>query len=436
MKRCPAPCSGKIAPEDYQKSIEQITRFLEGKQDSVVRQLRREIESAAARLEFEQAAMLRDRVRDIEQVISAQRIAVKARGELDAVAQIRNDNESFVMVFFIRGGKLVGREHFILKGTAGENPGAVLGSFVSQYYSAATHIPPLVLLESPPDDQQMLEAWLTERRDGRVRINVPRRGARLELMNMVRDNARRGLEQYRLKKLLTGAEDHRSALEELAKVLKLKSPPGRIEGYDISNIQGTLAVGSMVVFHQGRPDSKHYRRFRIRTVAGADDFAMMKEVIDRRFRRPTDQAGDDWAKLPDLVLIDGGKGQLSAAMAALRERQYEHIPVIGLAKEREEIFIPGLSRPIVLDERSPARRLLQRIRDEAHRFALGYHGALRRKSATGSLLDAVPGIGPAKRRALIRQFGSVAGVRTASAEELATVKGITPRLARLVKESL
>jgi excinuclease ABC subunit C len=277
-----------------------------------------------------------------------------------------------------------------------------------------------------------------------VELAVPKRGPRVELMAIVAENARKGLEQYRLKKLLTGAEDSRAGLDNLAEVLEFGHPPQRIEGYDISNIQGKLAVGSMVVFTGGRPDSKHYRRFRIKTVPGADDFAMMKEVIGRRFARAKAAAtetaeggtGEKWAALPDLILIDGGKGQLSAAVEALKDKGAGSIPIIGLAKEHEEIFLPGRATPIILDERSPARRLLQRVRDEAHRFALGYHGKLRQKTAVGSALDGIPGIGPARRRALLKHFGSLTGVRAAAAEELAAVKGITPQLARLIKESL
>jgi excinuclease ABC subunit C len=255
-------------------------------------------------------------------------------------------------------------------------------------------------------------------------------------MATVAENASKGLEAYKLKRLLTGVEDSRAALDELATVLGLTKPPQRIEGYDISNIQGKLAVGSMVVFTGGRPDSKNYRRFRIKTVPGADDFAMMKEVVGRRFGHAKGEAGEKWAALPDLVLIDGGKGQLSAAVEALKEKNAGEVAIIGLAKEHEEIFLPEKSRAIVLDERSPARRLLQRVRDEAHRFALGYHGNLRQKTAIGSALDDIPGIGPARRRALLKRFGAVPGVRAASVEELSEVKRITPQLARLIKESL
>jgi excinuclease ABC subunit C len=435
MGRCPAPCSGRVAAEDYHRSIDQITLFLEGRQETVVRRLRQEITAAAAKMEFERAAQIRDRVRDIEQVIAAQRIAIKARGELDTIAYTQDGDESFVMVFFIRGGKLIGREHFLLKGTREQPPSTVLSSFIGQFYSNAAHLPPLILLETPPGDQTVLEEWLSHRRGSRVKLVVPQRGPRVELLNMVKDNARQGLEHHKLKRLLTGADDARAALDELADVLKLAAPPQRIEGYDISNIQGRLAVGSMVVFNDGKPDSRHYRRFRIKTVEGADDFSMIREVIGRRFNHAKDDSEGQWV-LPDLILIDGGKGQLSAAVEALIDKDAGKTPVIGLAKEREEIFLPRQSHPILLDERSAARRLLQRIRDEAHRFALGYHTNLRQKAAVGSALDAIPGIGPAKRRALIKQFISASGVRAASTEELAAVKGITPQLARLIKESL
>ncbi len=444
MKRCPSPCTGKIMAADYRKSIDQIILFLEGRQERVIRQLGSEMKSASEKMDFERAAAIRDRIRDIEEVIAAQRIATRVKGELDAVAFVPNGDESFVMVFFVRGGKLIGREHFILKGTLDQPPSQVLSSFIGQFYSGAAHLPPLILLETAPDDEEVLEGWLSSRRGTKVEIAVPRRGPRVVLIATVAENARKGLDQYKLKRLLTGAEDSRAALDELAKVLDLKEPPHRIEGYDISNIQGKLAVGSMVVFTGGRPDTKNYRRFRIKTVEGADDFAMIKEVVSRRFARaksriePAEkgEADEKWAALPDLVLIDGGKGQLSAAVEALKEKEAGDTPIIGLAKEREEIFLPGRSTPIILDERSPARRLLQRVRDEAHRFALGYHGNLRQKTAIGSTLDDIPGIGPARRRALLKRFCSVPGVRAASIEELAGVKSITPQLARLIKESL
>jgi excinuclease ABC subunit C len=446
MHRCPSPCTGKVIAADYKRNIDQAVLFLEGRLERVVRQLKTEMAEASEKMDFERAAALRDRVRDIGQVISAQRIATRLRGELDAVAYVQNNEESFVMVFFVRGGKLIGREHFILKGTSGQPGSQILSSFIGQFYSGAAHLPPLILLEETPDDEEVLEGWLSSRRGTKVEIAVPRRGPRVEIMTTVAENARKGLEQYKLKRLLTGAEDSHAALDELSKVLDLASPPHRIEGYDISNIQGKLAVGSMVVFTGGRPDSKNYRRFRIKTVPGADDFAMMKEVVVRRFghvRRTNENLEivdsttyEKWAALPDLVLIDGGKGQLSAAVEALKEKGAGDIPIIGLAKEREEIFLPGRSEPIILEERSPARRLLQRVRDEAHRFALGYHSNLRQKTAVGSKLDSIPGIGPARRRSLLKRFCSVPGVRAASLDELSTVKGITPQLARLIKESL
>jgi excinuclease ABC subunit C len=444
MHRCPSPCTGKVLAAEYQKNIDQAVLFLEGKLDRVARQLKTDMAAAAAKMDFELAAVLRDRIRDIDTVIGAQRIATRVKGELDAVAYVQNGDESFVMVLFVRGGKLIGREHFILKGTKDQAPSHILASFIGQFYSGAAHLPPLILLQNEPDDKDVLAGWLSSKRGTKVEISVPRRGPRVELMATVADNAKKGLDQYKLKRMLTGAEDSKAALEDLARVLNRKEAPHRIEGYDISNIQGKMAVGSMVVFSGGRPDSKNYRRFRIKTVEGADDFAMMKEVIGRRFARAKAgsepgkeaQAEEKWASLPDLVLIDGGKGQLSAAVEALKEKGADDVPIMGLAKEREEIFLPGRSQPIVLEERSPARRLLQRVRDEAHRFALGYHTNIREKKSVGSKLDAIPGIGPARRHALIKRFASVPGVRAASVEEIAEVKGITPQLARLIKESL
>jgi excinuclease ABC subunit C len=431
---CLAPCIGAVSRRDYAEVIRQVILFLEGKQERVVKQLKAQMERASESLNYEKAARLRDQIQAVEQVVEGQRIAARVRGEQDVVAFKGERDQAYVQVFFIRGGKLIGRESFLLQGTSDEAPGQVMSGFIQQFYASAPHIPPLLLLQHPVEDTAMLQDWLSARRGGRVKIEVPRRGTKKELVGIVAENARQGLEQLKIRQFAS-PKTLSAALEEIKKELDLPRLPARIEGYDISDIQGAAAVGSLVVFEGGRPKPSHYRRFKIKTVSGADDYAMLGEVLKRRFKRAGD-ASDSWAVMPDLVLIDGGKGQLSAALAAMREAGAESIPAAGLAKENEEIFIPGRSKPIILPRSSPGLQLLQRLRDEAHRFALGYHQRVRTKQTFASALDGIPGIGPKRKRALLRQFGSVKAIKEASVNELATAKGITRSLAEKIKENL
>jgi excinuclease ABC subunit C len=431
---CLAPCIGAVSRQEYAEVIRQVVLFLEGKQERVVKKLKTQMERAAEKMDFEKAARLRDQIQAVEQVIEGQRIAARVRGEQDVIAFEGDRDQAYVQVFFIRGGKLIGRESFLLRGTSDEAPGQIMAGFIKQFYASAPHIPPLLLLQHPAEDATVLQDWLSGKRGSRVIIQSPRRGSKKELVGIVAENARQGLEQLKIKQLAS-PRALSAALEEIQRELDLPRLPARIEGYDISDIQGAAAVGSLVVFEQGRPKPAHYRRFRIKTVSGVDDYAMLSEVLKRRFKHG-DQASDSWAVMPDLVLIDGGKGQLSAALAAMREVGADSIPAAGLAKENEEIFVPGRSKPIVLPRSSPGLQLLQRLRDEAHRFALGYHQRVRRKQTFTSVLDSVPGIGPRRKRALLRQFGSVKAIREAPLEELASVKGITPKLAKELKEQL
>lgn len=431
---CLAPCIGAVSRQEYAEVIKQVVLFLEGKQERVLRQLKQQMEQAAGAMDFERAARLRDQIQAVEQVVEGQRIAATVRGEQDVIAFADDKDQAYVQVFFIRGGKLIGRESFLLQGTSYEQPGQVMSSFIKQFYASAPHIPPLLLLQHPAEDMAILQDWLQGRRGSRIKIQVPRRGNKKQLVGIVAENARQGLEQLKIKQLAS-PKALSAALEEIERELKLPRLPARIEGYDISDIQGAAAVGSMVVFEQGKPKPAHYRRFKIKTVSGVDDYAMLGEVLKRRFKRGSEASGS-WAAMPDLVLIDGGKGQLSAARAAMREAGADSIPAAGLAKENEELFIPRRSEPIVLPRSSPGLQLLQRLRDEAHRFALGYHQRVRQREAFASALDTIPGIGPKRKRALLRQFGSVKAIREASVEELATAKGITRSLAKKIKESL
>ncbi len=433
---CLAPCTGSVTRREYDDIIRQVTLFLEGRHEKIIRQLKKKMEKAAEALNFEGAAMLRDQIQALDNVIEAQRIATTVKGDQDVIAFATNRDQACVQVFFIRSGKLIGRESFVLRGTYSEEPQQIMTSFVKQFYSANPNIPPLLLLQHPLEDMELIREWLKSKRNGKVSVQVPRRGNRKQLVDIVAENARQGLEQLRIKEL-SAPSVLSDALKEIEKELNLPRLPSRIETYDISNIQGKDAVGSMVVFEDGKPKPAHYRRFKIKTVEGADDCAMLKEVLNRRFKKLSDASSEDtWALLPDLVLIDGGKGQLNAATEAMRETGATSVPVASLAKENEEIFIPGRASAIALSRSSPALQLLQRSRDEAHRFALGYYQRVHKKRAFTSAMDGIPGIGDKRKRALMKRFGSVKAIRDAPVEELVTVKGISESLARKIKEYL
>ncbi len=434
---CLGPCIGVVSKKEYAEVIRQVILFLEGKQERVVQELRRKMEKAAQVLDFEKAARFRDQIQAVEKVIEGQRIATTVRGEQDVIAFAEDKDQAYVQVFFIRGGKLIGRESFVLQGTRSEEPQQVMTSFIKQFYDSTSNIPPVLLLQYPVEDKTVIEDWLQSKREARVHIQVPCRGNKKQLVEIVAENARQGLEQLKIKQL-AAPTILATVLSEIERELHLPHLPSRIEGYDISNIQGTAAVGSMVVFDGGKPKPSHYRRFRIKTVSGADDYAMLQEVLKRRFKRSATgdaSSPNGWAILPDLVLIDGGKGQLNAAKAVMRESQVDFVPVASLAKEKEEIFIPQRAEPVVLPRSSPGLQLLQRLRDEAHRFALGYHQKIHKKATFASALDSIPGIGPKRKRALLKQFGSVRAIQEASADELAAA-GMSQSLAKKVKEYL
>ena len=436
IHHCLAPCIGVASQEEYDEVIRQVILFLEGKQEVVVRELESKMNKAAEALNFEQAAWLRDQIQAINRVIEGQRIATAVRGEQDVIALAGDKDQACVQVFFIRGGKLIGRESFVLQGTRSEEPRQIMTSFIKQFYSSSPYIPPLLLLQYPVEDATVIENWLQSKKGAKVHIQVPRRGSKRQLVNIVAENAEQGLEQLKIKQLAAPTA-LAAALAEIKRELHLPRLPSRMEGYDISNIRGTAAVGSMVVFDQGKPKPSHYRRFKIKTVSGADDYAMLHEVLRRRFKRSSGaSATDSWAILPDLVLIDGGKGQLNAALSAIGESGVKSVPTASLAKENEEIFVPRKTEPIILPRSSPGLQLLQRLRDEAHRFAIGYYQKVHKRETFASVLDTILGIGPRRKRALLKQFGSVQGIRQASEEELAATKGMNQSLARRVRENL
>jgi excinuclease ABC subunit C len=434
---CLAPCAGKCTRKDYEKMTAQLVHFLEGKPEVVTRELKKRMEDSAKALDFELAARFRDQLYAVQQVIEGQNIAMRVRGEQDAVAYAAEKDQACVQVFMIRHGKLIGRESFTLKGTSEETPQQILSSFVKQFYSAAPYIPPLLLLQNPVDDQHVIEEWLTDKRGGRVCIESPFQGKKKQLVDIVAENARQGLAQLEIKQLSQPSAIS-NALVEIKTQLGLPAVPARIEGYDISNIQGTDAVGSMAVFEDGKPKPSDYRRFKIKMVQGPNDFAMLQEMLRRRFKRAKSPDEDDrgWTILPDLVLIDGGKGQLNAAAEAMSESGAGTVPLASIAKENEEIFIPSKAQSILLPKSSDALKLIQRLRDEAHRFAISYFQKVHKKRTFTSALDCVTGIGPKRKKALLRQFGTLQAIRQASISELIQVKGINEAVAQRLKESL
>ncbi|MDA8192508.1 MAG: excinuclease ABC subunit UvrC [Thermaerobacter sp.] len=439
IKRCQAPCRDLVDRASYRTMMRQVERFLEGRADEVERDLVGRLEEAAAALEFEKAAQLRDQVRAIREITAQQKASSAAGRDLDAIHWAAVAEEAFVQVFRVRQGRLVGREVLTLTGVDDSDDAEVARSFLLQYYARAQDIPPEVLVPVLSADAQQMTAWLKERRGGAVDVKVPRRGEKRRLLDMVRQNAELSRDES-LRRLERLKSQREAALLGLQHALGLARIPRRMECYDISNTQGTESVASLVVFTEGRPDKSQYRRFKIRTVSGPNDFASMHEVIGRRFRHAElahDQVGlKRFAETPDLILIDGGRGQLGYAVRALKEAGVEGIAVFGLAKQHEWLFAPDSPDPIVLDRDSEALKVLQQLRDEAHRFAIGFHRKLRTERNLRSVLDDVPGVGPKRKRALLRAYRSVADMAQASLEDLAGVPGMNQRAAESVKAYL
>ena len=443
IKRCPGPCERRITSEDYKARIHEVALFMEGRSDVLVRELKERMEGAATRLDFENAARYRDQLQSIERIADRQKVLTRGRDDHDLIAYARNGGEVFVEVAYVRQGKMVGHDGHALDGAGEAAEAELLRGFVLQYYASATHVPRSVILPGPVEEPELIAGWLGQRRGGPVNIEVPQRGRKRALVTQLAETAAQELEQLRIQ-----ADYDRSRTEPmlaaLAEALDLETPPKRIECYDISNIQGDSAVGAMVVFEDGSPRNDHYRHFRIKFVPGPNDFAMLQEVLRRRLERlesaqrreEDDAAGDrSFTSRPDLILIDGGRGQLSAALEVLESAGYADIPTFALAKEREEIFAPGRADPIVQEKNSPGMFLVQRIRDEAHRFAITHHRKVRSRKALTSPLDSVEGIGPARKRVLLRHFGSVQAIRDAAVEDI-TALGVPKRLALRLKETL
>jgi len=460
INRCQGPCIEAIPKPEYRETIGQIVDFLEGKQEPIAAQLRREMHADSEALRYEQAAVARDKLRAVERTMEQQKMAAFTRAEHDVIGMARQEDHACFQIMQVRNGKLIGREHFIVEGARDVTDAEVLGSFLQQYYASTDALPRAVLVPVLPSEADDLATYLADRRGVRVTISVPERGEKRRLLALATQNAVEALERERTEWMADTARRD-EALGELAAALGLARAPERIECYDMSNIQGTSAVGSMVVFIDGRPEPKEYRRFRIRSGDTPDDFRMMAEVLRRRFSRVAklraetgalslDAVGADevpeddedtrpreagWA-VPDLVIVDGGKGQLSAAVAVMDDLGITDVPLSGLAKRFEEIHLPGQSAPVVLPRRSQALYLVQRIRDEAHRFAITYHRDVRGKRALHSELDDVEGIGPGRKKALLKRFGSVRRIREASVEEVAATPGISRDLAERLKGHL
>ncbi len=443
IKRCAGPCEDLIGRDDYHQNLEQISVFMDGRPKELLRSIRGEMMAASDSLEFERAARLRDRASALEKVAQRQSVLSQSAREQDVIGLARSGATAIVAVLTVRGGQVLGSETFELEGSAEMETGEIVNGFAGQFYGDATSYPRDVLVPEVIADGDTLAAWMTGRRGARVTISVPERGARVRLLEMAANNAEEALTQATIKKDYD-SERAEKLLADLQEALGLDRLPRRIECYDISNLMGTDPVGSMVVFEDGRPRPAHYRRFHIKGVKGANDFAMLQEMLRRRFTRlaaarvdtaeRTHKHDDDsFESLPDLVIVDGGKGQLSAAREVMEQLGVHQITTFGLAKQKEEL-IPSGGPTVRLPLGSPALFLVQRVRDEAHRFAISFHRRTRAKERLASPLDAVPGLGPRRKRQLIKRFRSLAGVREASLAELATV--VPEAVARGIKEQL
>ncbi len=436
--RCHAPCVGYISPERYQTVIDEVIEFLSGDTKPIVRALEERMREAAEQERFEDAARYRNRLFAIQNLAERQGADRRETGSIDVIGVAAEGARAAVQVFPLRGGKMIDRHGFHLENVEGQDLPTIVETFCLEYYGNAPSVPPQIVVPPGTGELEALEAFLSERRGSRVEIRVPERGEKKRLADLAAQNARLALdsevlvsEQKRLRRV--------EALEELREALNLESLPIRIECYDISNIQGQEIVGSMVVFQDAMPKKAHYRKFAVRGLDGQDDFAAMAEVISRRFARlgvTAEEYDEGFASPPNLVVIDGGKGQLSAALAAMQAYDLPRVAVIALAKRVEEVFVPGAADPILLERHNPGLQLLQRIRDEAHRFALGFHRQRRDARARESIFDTLEGVGPARRRALLQHFGSAESVLAATQEELEGVPGVPAKTARHIYAQL
>lgn len=439
--RCSAPCVGEVSAEEHLEIVNRFCAFMEGDHSPVVKDLQERMESSAQAMEYEQAARARDQLTAVHRVIQRQEMVGTREEDFDAVAHTGDELEASFQVFFVRAGRVVGRKGFIVDRVEDLSEGQLMHTFLESLYAESQGVPNKILVDTEPASAELLEAWLRKRRGGRVQIKVPARGAKRRLLETVENNAREAFGRSRLKRSNDFASRSR-ALNELQEYLGLAEAPLRIECFDISNLGPTDVVGSMVVFEDALPKKSDYRRFKVAGVQGQDDFASIGEVIERRFTRliedrhkPLPEQGR-FSYPPGLVVIDGGKGQLNRAVSVMQSLGLAEVPVVSLAKKLEEVYLPGRPEPVRIPRGSEALYLLQRLRDEAHRFAVTFQRERRTKRMTHSSLDLLPGVGPARRKALLRHFGSAARLREATPEELRTVPGIGPGLAETIHAGL
>jgi excinuclease ABC subunit C len=429
--KCQGPCEGLIDRDEYYHTVKQVVAFIRGKNSHLIRDLDKMMADYAKQQRYEEAARLRDQIRLVSTFGSKQKVVDQFTKDKDIITVASEGKDSCGVVFNIRDGKVVNRLHFYLEGTENKSDIEILTSFIKQYYVRTDMVPPEVYLSIELDDIQQFRDWLSDKRGAKVIITVPQKGKKARLMDMCARNARLLLDELKLHKKQISEQIEPSILA-LQKDLRLENAPKRIEAFDVSNLQGCDAVASMVVFDNGKPKKGEYRKFKIKNVQGIDDFRMMAETVERRITRILKENRE----LPDLILVDGGKGQLSAVLNVLKKFEISDQPVIGLAKRLEEIYLPGISDPQTLPRSSISLRLLQRIRDEAHRFAVTYHRTLRKKRTMTSALDSIPGIGEKRRTALIRQFGSINNIQNATVNEIASVEGMNLKIAGRIKEIL
>jgi len=448
IKLCSGPCIGAATQDEYRATLDELCHFLEGRSDEVLIELDHKMNDAAEAMQFERAAVYRDQLKSLRHIVERQKVISNTQNDQDVLAFARDKGDACVQIFLIRQGKLIGREYFVLEGAEDEDTHQVMAEFLTQFYDEAAYIPPEVVLpvEIEAQEASIIAQFLKQKRGAQVTLNVPKEGPAADLVKLATDNA---LETLTALKAQWDADSHRAeqALKEVADGLGLNALPARIECFDISNTQGTNTVASMVVFVNGIPRKSDYRKFNIKTVEGPNDFESMREALTRRFRRyfdakatehqPGQKIDPSFSMLPDLLIIDGGKGQLGVAVEVLQSFElFGQVPVCGLAKQQEEIFLPGRPDSILLPRQSQGLYLVQRVRDEAHRFAITAHRAKRAKTGIASQLDEIPGVGPARRRALLKQFGSLEGIRAASVDELAQAPGIPREVAIAIKEHL
>ena len=414
---CYAPCDGRISKKQYSEIINKIDLFFQGKYSVIVKNLKKEMLEAADNEEFEKAAVIRDQISSIEEIMEKQFVEL-ANDDLDqdVIAMALNKNEVIVIIMPIRNGKIVGRDDFLMSSSKYDSASEVMFAFIQQYYGYNRHVPKQILLEDDIDEKDLLEDWLSDLRGNKVKIKVPQKGVKLRLVKMAKKNAE--IIKHQKKNM-------DNSLMELKKYLKLEKVPHVIEGYDISNISGKFAVGSKVSFKDGKPNKKMYKRFKMET-PGPNDFAMMEELLTRRLKMI------DKDPEPDLIVIDGGKGQLGMACGVLEKLNLTHIPIIGLAKEFEEIYLPNSKRPIIIPKNNIALHLLQQVRDESHRFAITYHRKLRSDNIQASSLDDIAGIGKKRKISLLKEFGSVDNIKKASVGELAKIDNMNQKTAENV----